>query len=126
GRLTFGPDSAVDATVLRDGRVLFVTAEARDDGNSPRHLCLFTVNNDGTEVTAYASRTTGWTSSGARASWATAGSPSSPRARRSRDPRAGRSAWDRPLRSPREAACSRSGAPDAARWSRCRTATSWP
>jgi len=54
GRLTFGPDSAVDATVLRDGRVLFVTAEARDDGNSPRHLCLFTVNNDGTEVTAYA------------------------------------------------------------------------
>jgi hypothetical protein len=53
-RLTFGPDSAVDATVLRDGRVLFVSAEARDNSHSPRHLCLFTVNNDGTEVTAYA------------------------------------------------------------------------
>jgi hypothetical protein len=53
-RLTFGPDSAVDATVLRDGRVLFVTAQVRDDRHAPRHLCLFTINNDGTEVTAYA------------------------------------------------------------------------
>jgi hypothetical protein len=53
-RLTFGPDSAVSATVLRDGRILFVTAEARDNGHSPQHLCLFTINNDGTEVTAYA------------------------------------------------------------------------
>ena len=53
-RLTFSPDSAVGATVLRDGRVLFVTAGARDDRHAPRHLCLFTINNDGTEVTAYA------------------------------------------------------------------------
>jgi hypothetical protein len=53
-RLTFGPDSALDATVLRDGRVLFVTAEPRDNRHSPRHLCLFTINNDGTEATAYA------------------------------------------------------------------------
>jgi len=52
-RLTFGPDGAADPTVLRDGRVLFVTAEAHD-GRAPRHLCLFTINNDGTEVTAYA------------------------------------------------------------------------
>jgi hypothetical protein len=53
-RLTFGPDSAVGATVLRDGRILFVTAKPRDDRRAPRHLCLFTINNDGTEVTAYA------------------------------------------------------------------------
>ena len=53
-RLTFGPESAVDATVLRDGRVLFVTAEARDRRHGQPHLCLFTINNDGTEVTAYA------------------------------------------------------------------------
>ena len=53
-RLTFGPDSAIGSTVLRDGRVLFVTAKARDDRHAPRHLCLFTINNDGTEVTAYA------------------------------------------------------------------------
>jgi hypothetical protein len=53
-RLTFGPDSAVGATVLRDGRILFVTAKPRDDRRAARHLCLFTINNDGTEVTAYA------------------------------------------------------------------------
>ena len=53
-RLTFGPDSAVGSTVLRDGRILFVTAEPSDDRHAPRHLCLFTINNDGTEVTAYA------------------------------------------------------------------------
>jgi hypothetical protein len=58
-RLTFGPDSAVGATVLRDGRVLFVTAKARDDRHAPRHLCLFTINNDGTEVTAYAGQENG-------------------------------------------------------------------
>jgi hypothetical protein len=53
-RFTFGPDSAVGATVLRDGRILFVTAKPRDDRHAPRHLRLFTINNDGTEVTAYA------------------------------------------------------------------------
>jgi hypothetical protein len=53
-RFTFGPDSAVGATVLRDGRILFVTVKAREDRHAPRHLCLFTINNDGTEVTAYA------------------------------------------------------------------------
>ncbi len=53
-RLTFGSDSAVDATVLRDGRILYVTSEARDTKHAVRHLEFFTVNNDGTEVTAYA------------------------------------------------------------------------
>jgi hypothetical protein len=53
-RLTFGRESAVGATILRDGRILFVTAKPRDDLHAPRHLCLFTINNDGTEVTAYA------------------------------------------------------------------------
>jgi hypothetical protein len=58
-RLTFSPESAVGATVLRDGRILFVTARARDDQHAPRHLCLFTINNDGTEVTAYAGQDDG-------------------------------------------------------------------
>ena len=58
-RLTFGPDSAVGVTVLRDGRVLFVTARPRDDRRAPRHLCLFTINNDGTEVSAYAGQEDG-------------------------------------------------------------------
>ena len=58
-RLTFGPDSAVSATVLRDGRILFVTVKPRDDHHALRHLCLFTINNDGTEVTAYAGQDDG-------------------------------------------------------------------
>ena len=58
-RLTFGPDSAVSATVLRDGRILFVTAEPHDNNRGPRQLCLFTINNDGTEVTAYAGQEDG-------------------------------------------------------------------
>ena len=53
-RLSSGPESSVGATVLRDGRILFVTAKPRDDHHASRHLCLFTINNDGTEVTAYA------------------------------------------------------------------------
>ena len=66
-RFTFGPDSAVSATVLRDGRILFVTVKPRDDRHAPRHLCLFTINNDGTEVTALPARKTAWTLSGDRA-----------------------------------------------------------
>lgn len=58
-RLTFGPDSAVGSTVLRDGRVLFVSAQARDDRDATPDLCLFTINNDGTEVTAYAGQNDG-------------------------------------------------------------------
>ncbi len=53
-RLTFCGDSVVGATVLRDGRVLFVSAEPRDNRNARPHLSLFTINNDGTEMTAYA------------------------------------------------------------------------
>ena len=53
-RITFGPNSSVGPTVLRDGRILFVTVEVSDDTQSPKHLGLFTINNDGTEVTAYA------------------------------------------------------------------------
>ncbi len=53
-QFTFGRDDAVGATVLRDGRILFVTAKPTDDRAAPRHLCLFAMNNDGTEVSAYA------------------------------------------------------------------------
>lgn len=58
-RLTFGPDGAVNATVLRDGRVLYVSAAAHDGRPARLHLCLFTINNDGTEVTAYAGQDDG-------------------------------------------------------------------
>lgn len=53
-RFTYGRDDAVGATVLRDGRILFVTAKPTDDRAAPSHLCLFAMNNDGTEVSAYA------------------------------------------------------------------------
>ncbi|MBI4324064.1 MAG: PD40 domain-containing protein, partial [Chloroflexi bacterium] len=53
-RLTFGSAGAVEPTVLADGRILFVSAQpAAAKGAEPR-LALFTVNNDGTEVTAFA------------------------------------------------------------------------
>jgi hypothetical protein len=58
-RLTFSPDGASGSTVLRDGRILFVTAKPRDDSQTRRHFGLFTVNNDGTEVTAYAGQDDG-------------------------------------------------------------------
>jgi hypothetical protein len=53
-RLSFGAESAVGGTVLCDGRILFVSAKPRDGRGAQLHLCLFTINNDGTEVTAYA------------------------------------------------------------------------
>ncbi len=52
-RLTWGPAAAVEPTVLNDGRILFVSAKPRGaDGEIS--LGLFTINNDGTEVAAYA------------------------------------------------------------------------
>jgi hypothetical protein len=47
-QLTFGSLGIADPTVLSDGRILFV-AEDRPGGST-----LFTINNDGTEVTAFA------------------------------------------------------------------------
>jgi hypothetical protein len=58
-RLTFAPDGAADATALRDGRILFVSAAAHDGPRGRRHLCLFTINNDGTEIAAYAGQDDG-------------------------------------------------------------------
>ncbi|MGO8699584.1 MAG: hypothetical protein ACLQVY_17935 [Limisphaerales bacterium] len=50
-QLTFGSLGVADPTVLADGRILFV-AEGRPSGST-----LFTMNNDGTEVTAFAAPT---------------------------------------------------------------------
>ncbi|MFI5180052.1 MAG: hypothetical protein ACHQPI_01515 [Thermoanaerobaculia bacterium] len=52
-RLGFGSASVADLSVLADGRILFVSAQPRGSGRSPR-LSLFAVNNDGTGVSAYA------------------------------------------------------------------------
>lgn len=53
-RITYGPKSALDPTVLRDGRILFVSALTRENASAPLSLGLFTVNSDGTEVTRFA------------------------------------------------------------------------
>jgi hypothetical protein len=53
-RLTFGSTAAVEPTVLGDGRILFVSARLSTNPTDAPNLALFTVNNDGTEVTAFA------------------------------------------------------------------------
>ncbi|MCU0981880.1 MAG: hypothetical protein MUF25_22235, partial [Pirellulaceae bacterium] len=53
-RLTFGVSAAVEPTVLNDGRILFVSAKPATGTNAEPSLGLYTVNNDGTEVAAYA------------------------------------------------------------------------
>ncbi|HXP59264.1 MAG TPA: hypothetical protein VN829_02175 [Dongiaceae bacterium] len=53
-QLTFGVSGAADPTVLLDGRILFVSATSPGPAGSARGLSLFTINNDGTEITAFA------------------------------------------------------------------------
>ncbi len=53
-QLTFGAAGAADPTVLLDGRILFVSATSPGPADSSRGQSLFTINNDGTEVTAFA------------------------------------------------------------------------
>jgi hypothetical protein len=53
-QLTFGTAGAADPTVLLDGRILFVSATSPGPAGSSRGLSLFTINNDGTELTAFA------------------------------------------------------------------------
>lgn len=53
-RISFGPTAAVEPTVLADGRVMFVSQVPGATVEGEPHTALFTINNDGTEVTAYA------------------------------------------------------------------------
>ena len=53
-RLTFAELGAADPTLLRDGRILFVSARPGARADEPPHTGLFTVNNDGTEVSGFA------------------------------------------------------------------------
>lgn len=53
-RLTFGRAAATDPTVLPDGRILFVSGMPAGDPGRDVPTSLFTINNDGTEVTAFA------------------------------------------------------------------------
>ncbi len=53
-RLTHGLVAATDPTVLADGRILFVSGVPTAEGSAPAATSLFTINNDGTEITPYA------------------------------------------------------------------------
>lgn len=53
-RLTFSSRSITDPTMLSDGRILFVSTPPLELTNSDSRPALFTINNDGTEMTAFA------------------------------------------------------------------------
>jgi hypothetical protein len=54
--LTFGSGNVADPTVLSDGRILFVATQPPQSSNAASGPALFTINNDGTELTAFAQR----------------------------------------------------------------------
>jgi hypothetical protein len=53
-QLTFSSYGIADPTMLSDGRILFVSTQPPESSNSPFSPALFTINNDGTEITAFA------------------------------------------------------------------------
>ena len=53
-QLTFSSRSITEPTMLADGRILFVSTQPPESSNSASGPALFTVNNDGTEITAFA------------------------------------------------------------------------
>ena len=55
-RLTFSSRGIAEPTMLGDGRILFVSSPPPESGNSASGPALFTINNDGTEITAFASQ----------------------------------------------------------------------
>jgi Hydrazine synthase alpha subunit middle domain len=59
-RLTFSSRSVAGPTVLSDGRILFVSAGS-PSSDSVAGPALFTINNDGTEITAFAQQHDGGT-----------------------------------------------------------------
>jgi hypothetical protein len=53
-QLTFSSRGIAEPTLLSDGRILFVSTLPPPSSNSVSSPALFTINNDGTEVTAFA------------------------------------------------------------------------
>jgi hydrazine synthase alpha subunit-like protein len=55
-RLTYGTSPVRDPTVLSDGRILFVSSQPSAANNVSAGLALYTINNDGTEISAFAAQ----------------------------------------------------------------------
>ncbi len=53
-QLTFSSRGITEPTMLADGRILFVSTQPPESANSAPGQGLFTINNDGTEITAFA------------------------------------------------------------------------
>jgi hypothetical protein len=53
-RLTFSVAGATDPTLLADGRILFVSSQPQDGPTRSSGRALYTINNDGTEISAFA------------------------------------------------------------------------
>jgi hypothetical protein len=53
-QLTFSSRSITEPAMLADGRILFVSTQPPESSNSASGPALFTINNDGTEITAFA------------------------------------------------------------------------
>jgi len=53
-QLTFGTSAISSPTMLADGRILFVSAQFADGTNGAVGQALYTINNDGTELSAFA------------------------------------------------------------------------
>jgi hypothetical protein len=53
-QLTFSSRNIAEPTMLADGRILFVSTQPPEPANSAPGQALFTINNDGTEITAFA------------------------------------------------------------------------
>lgn len=53
-QLTFSSRGITEPTMLADGRILFVSTQPPESANSAPGQALFTINNDGTEITAFA------------------------------------------------------------------------
>ncbi|MFZ0828224.1 MAG: hypothetical protein WAO02_12455 [Verrucomicrobiia bacterium] len=52
-QLTFSSRAITEPTMLSDGRILFVSIAPPETSNSAAGPALFTINNDGTEITAF-------------------------------------------------------------------------
>jgi hypothetical protein len=52
-QLTFSSRGITEPTMLADGRILFVSTQPPESANSAPGQALFTINNDGTEITAF-------------------------------------------------------------------------
>lgn len=53
-RLSYSPKNITDLTVLRDGRILFISEAGFSSAANNKGMSMYVINNDGTEITRFA------------------------------------------------------------------------